>query len=83
MSVPERDWAGAANRIDRIELIAIDASGARVVAARAPAAQPVVFTESVPVPKGGVVLRARGTRLVPGGPSLCFYTNPVRVTALR
>jgi len=83
MSVPERDWAGAANRIDRIELIAVDANGARVVAARAPAAQPVVFTESMPVPKGGVVLRARGTRLVPDGPSLCFYTNPIRVTALR
>jgi len=83
MSVPERDWTGEPNRIDRIELIAVDANGARVVAARAPEAQPIAFTESVPVSKGGVVLRARGTRLVPGGPSLCFYTNPVRVTAVR
>jgi len=79
MTIPAQDWAGEPNRIDQIELIAIDASGARVVAARAPAAQPVAFEESLPVPRGGVVLRARGSRTVPGGPALCFYTNPVRV----
>ena len=80
MTVPERDWSGEPNRIDQIELIAVDANGARVVAARAPAAATVAFEESLAVPPGGVVLRARGTRTMSGGPNLCFYTNPIRVS---
>ncbi len=109
MSVPERDWSGAPNRIDRIELIAVDAAGARVIAARAPdvagsartageagaagsakvagsagtmaAGATAVLEESLRVPPGGVVLRARGRRQVAGGPALCFYTNAIRVIA--
>jgi hypothetical protein len=83
MTVPPQDWAGEANRIDQIELIAVDAGGARVVATRAPEGGPVAFTEPVAVPAGGMVLRARGRRGVPGGPGLCFYTNPVRIHVRR
>jgi hypothetical protein len=81
--VPERDWAGEPNRVDMIELIAIDARGARIVAARPPSGESPAFTQSLAVPPGGVVLRARGMRKIAGGPGLCFYTNPVRITARR
>lgn len=80
LNIPERDWSGESNRIDHIDLIAIDSGGARVVASRAPDVAPVVLEESLQVSPGGVVLRARGRRDdVAGGPALCFYTNPVRI----
>ena len=75
--VPEEAWDGGPNRIDRVQIIAIDESGARIEyeGGRDEAA---TFTHSLQVPKGGVVLRARGYREV-GGDRLAFYTNPVRV----
>jgi len=79
MSVPERDWAGESNRIDLVELIAVDSGGSRVVAARPPDRGLVALEESLPVPQGGLVLRARGRRVVAGGPGYCFYTNSVRI----
>jgi hypothetical protein len=79
VDVPERDWAGEPNRIDRIELIAIDSGGARVVASMAPDVAPVVLEKTLEIPPGGMVLRARGRRDVAGGPGLCFYTNPIRI----
>jgi hypothetical protein len=78
--VPETDWNGTANRIDNVELVAVTAEGARVVASRAPEASPSAMTETLDVPAGGVVLRARGRRELDSEPDLMFYTNPVRVT---
>jgi hypothetical protein len=81
MIVPERDWAGRDNRIDLIELIAIDSQGSRIAAAQPPLGGPVAIEQSFPVPNGGLVLRARGRREVADGPDYCFYTNPIRITA--
>jgi len=86
MQVPELDWAGQPNRIDRIELIAITPKGARVVASREPSDKRsgkgmLMMAQTVEVPVGGVVLRVRGRRIVDDGPDLMFYTNPVRVLA--
>jgi hypothetical protein len=80
MQVPAQAWAEGANRIDLVEIIGIDASGARVLASSPPATTgPDALTLSVPVPPRGIVLRARGYRVLPDGSRLAFYTNPVRV----
>ena len=80
--VPPRDHAGALNRIAEVEIIAITAQGARIVSRHSlpvENARHPVIVESLTVPVGGVVLRARGRRLVPDGPDLYFYTNPIRI----
>ncbi|HUG91994.1 MAG TPA: VanZ family protein, partial [Planctomycetaceae bacterium] len=54
----------------------------QVIARRPPEATGPWLTESVLVPEGGVVLRARGRRVVPDGPDLMFYTNSIRLAAV-
>lgn len=79
MDVPQTDWSGAANHMDAIDLIGITKDGARVVASGAPGTEGRWHAE-VATPAGGVVLRARGRRVIEDGPDLLFYTNPIRVT---
>jgi hypothetical protein len=79
MSIPANDLAGEANRIDIVELIRIDARGARVLVSRPSSNGPTALSETFIVPPGGMVIRARGRREVAGGPALCFYTNPIRI----
>ena len=79
LQVPPKDWNGQPNRIDLIELIGIDATGAKVIAGAAPAATGPAFSQSVTVPAGGLVVRARGFRAMADGSRLAFYTNPVRI----
>ena len=63
-----------AEGVDRVEIIAVDGEGARVVAQGPPG-----LVHAQAVPPGGVVFRARGRRIVADGPVLLFATNPVRV----
>lgn len=77
--IPALDWAGESNRIDAIELIAAGAEGARVIARRPPQPTGPVFSHVAEIPAGGLVVRARGRRIVEGGADLMFYTNPVRI----
>lgn len=79
LQVPDRDWQGQPNKIDAIELIAVTKDKAEIVASRAPSAGGQAFRETVTVPPGGVVLRARGRRVVADGPDLMFYTNAIRI----
>jgi hypothetical protein len=81
LEVPSTDWEGRANRIDEIELIAVTKDNVKVIAARVPLQTGAAFREDVVVTTGGVALRARGKRLVPGGPNLMFYTNSIRIVA--
>lgn len=81
--VPPTGWPPGPNTIDRVEIIAIDNTGARVAASGPPAASGTALTASVAVPDGGVVFRARGYRELGNGARLVFYTNPVRVSRLR
>jgi hypothetical protein len=81
VDVPAADWQGSPNRIDRVEIITIDKTGARVVAEGPPATGRPALRHQLTVPAGGVVLRARGFRHLPDGTRLAFYTNPVRVQA--
>jgi VanZ family protein len=79
LEVPSVDWQGQPNRIDELELIAITASGARSVVRQPPALAATPLHAVVPASPGGMMLRARGRRIVPEGPDLLFYTNPVQV----
>jgi PHP domain len=79
MDLPGTDWSGAANHIDAIDLIGISKDGARIVASGAPGADGRWHAE-VTAPAGGIVLRARGRRVIDDGPDLLFYTNAVRAT---
>jgi hypothetical protein len=81
--VPATAWPDGSNHIDRVEIIAIDASGARIESSGRPEAADVAWSHSLPVPPGGVVLRVRGYRALGDGSRLAFYTNPVRVKAPR
>ena len=77
--VPQRDWAGEANRIDAVELIAITPESAAVVANQPLESQQREFTATVEVSPGGLVLRARGRRRAAQNEDLMFYTNPIRI----
>jgi hypothetical protein len=77
--VPERAWADGPNTVDRVQIIAINAAGAKVVF-DGPLPPNAPLAHKVPVPPGGVVIRARGYR-ERGTERLAFYTNPIRVAA--
>ena len=79
LEVPSVDWQGQPNRIDELELIAVTASGAQSVVRQPPALAATPLHAVVPARAGGMMLRARGRRIVPDGPDLLFYTNPVQV----
>ena len=78
--VATTDWEGSPNHIDSIELIGVTVDAARVVATSAPDGNGRWHTD-LTMPEGGVVLRARGRRIVDGGPDLLFYTNTIRVNS--
>lgn len=75
----ESDWQQQPGRIDEVELIAVTADDARIIATRPPAFAVTAMSETIDVPSSGLVLRARGRRRLEDGSSLMFYTNPVRI----
>jgi hypothetical protein len=77
--VPPTAWRPGPNHIDHVELIAIDATGARIIAQGAPQQNGAAITHTMQVPEAGVVFRARGFSVLETGTRLAFYTNPVRV----
>jgi len=78
MNIPQTDWQGAENRIDRVEIIQInEGGGASILAAGTPLDGK--FEATAKMGNGGMVLRARGIREMPDEPNLKFYTNPIRV----
>ncbi|HEU5431434.1 MAG TPA: VanZ family protein, partial [Thermomicrobiales bacterium] len=78
----EVDWQGRPSRIDEIELIGITSEGARTLASCPPEARGRTRLTALETPSEGIVLRARGRRIVEDGPDLMFYTNPVRVETI-
>ncbi len=68
------------NKIDTVELIAITQEKVAIIARQSVQKQDgPLISMAFEVPAGGVVLRARGRRIVSDGPDLMFYTNPVRI----
>ena len=80
MKVQSTDYLGRENHIDTVELIGVSATKTETLFSGPPETAEA-FKVSVTVPQGGIVLRARGRRVVEGEPSLMFYTNPIRITA--
>ena len=76
-TVPSTDWAGQPNQIDVIEIFGITSSNTTVLASEPPTSGSV--SHSMTVPDGGIIVRARGRRVVADGPDLLFYTNAVTV----
>lgn len=79
--VPPTAWRNGPNHVDRVELIAIDRSGAKVVAEGAPQQGGPALSHHMRVGAGGLVVRARGFSLLETGTRLAFYTNPIRIIA--
>jgi hypothetical protein len=79
IKVPAEAWRPGRNHVDLVEIIAIDQSGASVIAQGRPAEAGPAIAKTVQVPDGGIVFRARGFSLLETGTRLAFYTNPVRV----
>jgi len=77
--VPLEAWRPGRNHVDLVEIIAIDQTGASVIAQGRPAETGPAIVKAVQVPDGGIVFRARGFSLLETGTRLAFYTNPVRV----
>jgi hypothetical protein len=76
-TVPPTDWAGQPNQVDHVEILGITSSTTSVLASG-----PLTtgtLSHSMTVPSGGVVVRARGRRVVADGPDLLFYTNAISV----
>ena len=78
--IPDRDWAGMPNRIDSVEIIIVTEQSVRSLERRLQPSNVLAVTETLQVPPGGMVIRARGRRVVADGPDLLFYTNPIRIT---
>lgn len=77
--LPELDWRGEPNRIDNLEIIGITPANTEVILSRPPSSSGSALVAEISVPAGGLVLRARGRRVIDDGPDLLFYTNPVRI----
>jgi len=81
LKVPPTAWTGGPNRIDLVELVGVDDSGARLLAKSPPASDGPALRHELTAPKRSLVVRARGFRNLPDGSRLAFYTNPIRLIA--
>ena len=73
---------GAEERVLDATLIAVEGHGARVLATSEDLTADRMSV-TVPVPPGGMAVRARGCHRPRDGAAACFYTNAVRVVADR
>lgn len=78
VTVPASDWSSQPNRLDLVDLIGIAKAGASILRSGAPDAKGT-FSHSFTIPPGGIVVRARGRRIVENGPDLMFHTNAISV----
>jgi hypothetical protein len=77
--VPPKDWRGRVNHLAEVELIGITRNSARSLDSVFVDDTGEVRFETLEVPPGGIVLRARGRRIMPSGTNLLFYTNSIRI----
>ena len=80
-SVPERDWNGEPNRIDTVEFIITTPAGTSVSTESVIGPGPQVVSKVITADEHGLVVRARGRRVVADDPDLMFYTNAIRIAA--
>ena len=78
VTIPATDWSSKPNRLDVVDLIGVTKDSASILQSGAPDAKGT-FTHSLTIPSGGIVIRARGRRIVENGPDLMFHTNAIAV----
>ena len=83
MVVPPQDWEGQPNAINAVEFIVIRPGNVEVLSVPVAGTGVQTVRQTVAVPAGGVVIRARGRRVVADGPDLMFYTNAIRIGTAR
>ena len=76
--VPATDWAGQPNHLDVVDIIGVTTSGTAVLHS-GPLDRNGSLRYTLTVPPGGIVIRARGRRVVEDGPDLLFYTNQIAI----
>ena len=79
-SVPEADWEGQPNRIDAVEFIVVTPEGASSVTKPIAGTGRQTVSHEFIAGEQGLVIRARGRRIVDNGPDLMFYTNAIRIS---
>jgi hypothetical protein len=79
LTVPEIDWEGRPNRIDSVEFIVVTSEGASSVLKPTQITGHRTITHEFIAGVQGLVVRARGRRVVEDGPDLMFYTNAIRI----
>ena len=84
LEVPEQDWSGVPGRIDRVKFLLVSLGRepdrpveVLVLAARREGHS--FLSRTIEVSDVCFAVRARGRRIVPVGPDLLFYTNPIRL----
>jgi hypothetical protein len=80
-TVPVTDWEGMPNHIDEVELIAVTSASAESLVKMSLDLDERILPYRSQVPPGGIVIRARGKRIIAGGENLAFYTNSIRIQA--
>ena len=76
--VPDHDWERRPNRIDSVEFIVVSPDVASGVTKPVVGTGPQTISHDFVVGRQGLVVRARGRRVVEDGPDLTFYTNAIR-----
>ena len=74
--IPAADWNSRPNTVDLIDLIGVTKDGATILRS-GPLNSQGTFAHTLTIPPGGIVIRARGRRIVENGPDLLFHTNPI------
>lgn len=81
LTVPERDWQAQPNRLDAVEFLVVTPGDVSVRSHALGGPGRRSASDTIVLGPAGVVIRARGRRIIADGPDLMFYTNAVRVTA--
>lgn len=76
--IPDKDWSSQPNRLDVVDLIGVTKTGASIIHS-GPLDAEGTIRHTLTIPAGGIVIRARGRRIIDNGPDLMFHTNPVAV----
>jgi glycopeptide antibiotics resistance protein len=79
MEMPYEDWQHRPSQVDEVELIVVTPQEAKVALTQPPRFNGPALQTVLTVPAGGITIRARGRRVVPDGPDLMFYTNPIQI----
>jgi hypothetical protein len=80
LAVPETDWEGQPNRVERVELILVTPAEVTHREYEISGTGRQTISDNLTVGEGGLVIRARVRAVRPDAEKLMAYTNAVRIT---